>query len=74
METIIDVINATSNGIIECRQSTTDDNGNISFFRWTLYPGQDISNQDQKVQQVCNQTWTQEVISAYENETKINQI
>jgi hypothetical protein len=37
-----------------------------SFHRWTLTPDLDISGQEQKVQDICNAAWTDEVKSAYE--------
>ena len=64
-QTVIDVINPLSNGVIECRKVTTDDEGNAIYFRWSLNPGQDISNQDTKVQTICNDTWTIEVVNAF---------
>ena len=37
-----------------------------TFHRWVLTPDMDISNQEQKVQDICNAAWTLEVKAAYE--------
>ena len=37
-----------------------------TFSRWVLTPDMDISNQEQKVQDICNAAWTDEVKAAYE--------
>ena len=36
------------------------------FHRWVLNPDSDISNQEQKVQDIANAAWTPEVKAAYE--------
>jgi len=65
----IDQIQVVTNGNIQVRETTTiTENGKEpikSYARWTLYPGQDVSTQDPKVQAVCTATWTPEVIAAY---------
>jgi hypothetical protein len=37
-----------------------------SFHRWVLTPDMDISDQEQKVQDIANAAWTPEVKTAYE--------
>jgi hypothetical protein len=37
-----------------------------TFHRWVLNPDSDIKNQEQKVKDICNTAWTEEVRSAYE--------
>ena len=37
-----------------------------TFHRWVLNPDSDITNQEQKVKDICNAAWTPEVRSAYE--------
>ena len=37
-----------------------------TFHRWVLTPDSDISGQEQKVKDICNAAWTEEVKSAYE--------
>ena len=62
---MIDIINPTADGTIEVRKVTTIDGIN-SYIRWTLMPGQNISEQDPSVQSICNQIWTPFVIAAYQ--------
>ena len=68
-QTMIDRIEVLSNGIIQVRQAlvSTDGEKEIGrqFTRWVLKPGDDVSDQTAEVQQVCTDTWTQEVVSAY---------
>jgi hypothetical protein len=37
-----------------------------TFRRWVLNPDSDITNQEQKVKDICNTAWTPEVKDAYE--------
>ncbi len=37
-----------------------------TFHRWVLNPDSDISDQEQKVKDICNAAWTPEVKAAYE--------
>ena len=37
-----------------------------TFHRWVLNPDSDISGQEQKVKDICNAAWTNEVKAAYE--------
>jgi hypothetical protein len=36
-----------------------------TFHRWVLTPDMDISGQEQKVQDICNAAWTDEVKATY---------
>lgn len=79
-ETVIDQITVTENGIVLYREATRimEDGNQISqtFHRTSLTPGQDITDQPQKVKDICNVTWTPEVIAAYEAQqasTQLNQ-
>ncbi len=36
-----------------------------TFFRTTKSPGEDVSNEDPKVQAIANAIWTEEVIATY---------
>ena len=55
---------------IQVRQATViEKNGEFvsrTFHRWVLTPDMDISNQEQKVQDICNAAWTPEVKAAFE--------
>ena len=66
----IDRIEVVNNWNIQVRQATTiERDGEFvsrTFHRWILTPDSDITNQEQKVQDICNAAWTPEVKSAYE--------
>jgi len=68
--TEIDQIQLVANGIIQVRQATiVEENGietSKTFHRWVLTPDMDISGQEQKVQDICNAAWTDEVKAAYQ--------
>jgi hypothetical protein len=66
----IDRIEVVEHGIIQVRQATIiERDGEFvsrTFHRWVLTPDMDISDQEQKVQDICNAAWTNEVKAAYE--------
>ena len=66
----IDRIEVVEQGIIQVRQATIiERDGEFvsrTFHRWVLTPDSDISNQEQKVKDICNAAWTPEVRQAYE--------
>ena len=68
--TEIDCIEIVYDWNIQVRQCTTiERDGQFvsnSFHRWVLNPDSDISGQEQKVQDICNAAWTDEVKAAYE--------
>jgi len=68
--TSIDRIEVVGNWNIQVRQATVieRDGGFVarSFHRWVLTPDSDISTQEQKVKDICNAAWTNEVKAAYE--------
>ena len=68
--TSIDQIEIVSGWNIQVRRCTTiERDGEFvsnSFHRWVLTPDMDISGQEQKVQDICNAAWTDEVKAAYE--------
>jgi hypothetical protein len=68
---IIDKIEVLEDGVIQIRQrdDIQEDNAVISsgYVRWTLFPGQDIADQDPKVKAVASAVWTSDVVSAYES-------
>jgi hypothetical protein len=67
---VIDKIEVVENGIVQVREATriSRDGEQIAqtFHRWSLTPGQDISNQASNVQAIANAAWTPEVIAAYQ--------
>ena len=54
---------------IQVRQATVIEKDGVqvarSFHRWVLTPDMDISDQEQKVQDIANAAWTPEVRAAY---------
>jgi len=66
----IDRIEVVDMGIIQVRQATViERDGEFvsrTFHRWVLTPDMDISGQEQKVKDICNAAWTNEVKAAYE--------
>lgn len=75
-QSTIDKIEVVENGIIQVREVTRilEDGKELSssFHRWTLTPGQDVLDQEARVQAIANATWTKEVIDAYEAQLKNN--
>jgi len=71
-EAVIDQITVSENGIILYREATRilEDGVEISkkYHRWSLYPGQDLSNVPANVVAICNVVWTPEVIAAYQTQ------
>ena len=72
----IDRIEVIENGIVQVRQATIiTDNGNQvskNYHRWCIVPGQDYSNQEQQVQDICKVSHTPEVIAAYQAQQEAN--
>lgn len=68
--TNIDRIEVIEHGFIQVRQATViERDGDFvsrTFHRWVLTPDMDISGQEQKVKDICNAAWTNEVKAAYE--------
>jgi hypothetical protein len=66
----IDRVEVANDWVIQVRQATIiERDGQFvarTFHRWVLTPDSDISGQEQKVQDICNAAWTEEVKSAYE--------
>jgi hypothetical protein len=68
--TSIDQIEIVADWNIQVRQATIiERNGEFvsrTFHRWVLTPDSEISDQEQKVKDICNAAWTPEVRQAYE--------
>jgi hypothetical protein len=68
--TEIDQIEIVRDWNIQVRQATViERDGELvsrTFHRWVLQPDSDISGQEQKVKNICNAAWTDEVKAAYE--------
>jgi hypothetical protein len=65
----IDRVEVVENGTVQVRQATIiSENGNQisrTYHRWTIAPGEDYLNQEQKVKDICKAAHTEEVINAY---------
>jgi TPP-dependent indolepyruvate ferredoxin oxidoreductase alpha subunit len=68
--TKIDAIEVVQDWNVQVRQANTiERDGEFvskTYLRWVLNPDSDISNQEQKVQDICNAAWTDEVKANYE--------
>jgi hypothetical protein len=68
-EVVIDKIEALESGFVQVRKVTRiiEDGVELSrsYHRWALSPGQNIADQDPRVQAICNAVWTPEVIAAF---------
>lgn len=69
--TKVDQIELVENGCIQVRTATIIERDGIeisrSFHRHVKHPGEDVSNEDAKVQAIANAIWTAEVIAAYQD-------
>ena len=70
-ETIkVDLIELIESNHIQVRTATIIEKDGVeiakTYHRHSLYPGEDVSNEDPKVQAVANAIWTAEVIAAYQ--------
>ena len=66
----IDRVEVVNDWNIQVRKCTTiERDGQFvsnTFHRWVLTPDMDISDQEQKVKDIANAAWTEEVIAAYQ--------
>jgi hypothetical protein len=66
---IIDQIEVVLDGTVQVREATIieKDNNLIArtYHRWCIAPGQDYSDQEQQVKDICKVTHTEEVINTY---------
>jgi hypothetical protein len=69
-ETVVDQITVVENGTVLYREATRimEDGKELTktYHRSSLTPGQDLTDQPEKVVAICNTAWTPEVIAAYE--------
>jgi DNA-binding transcriptional LysR family regulator len=77
-ETVVDQITVTENGTVLYRQATRimEDGKQLSqtYHRTSLTPGQDLTGQPANVAAICNLTWTEEAIAAYQAQVEAQQI
>jgi len=69
-KTIVDKIEIVENSSIQVRTATIIEKDGTeltrTFHRHVKHPGEDISNEDPKVQAIANAIWTEEIIAAYQ--------
>lgn len=68
--TKIDQIEVVVNNSIQIRTATIIEKDGVeiakTYHRHVVHPGDDVSNEDPKVQAIANAIWTPEVIAAYQ--------
>jgi hypothetical protein len=68
-QTTVDQIEVTSKGVVLVRSIVKiTENGvesSSGYHRHVVYPGQDFSDQDEKVREVCESTHTPEIIESF---------
>jgi hypothetical protein len=75
---VVDRIEVVEVGVVQVRTATRIvEDGNVisqAYHRHTIAPGQDYSNECDKVKAICQATvWTPEVIAAYQAMQEANQ-
>jgi hypothetical protein len=67
---ILDKVELVQSNHIQVRTATIIEKDDIeiarTFHRHVLSPGDDVTNEDPKVQAIANAVWTEEVIAAYQ--------
>jgi len=67
---IVDLVELVESNHIQVRTANIIEKDGIeiarTFHRHVLSPGDDVTNQDPKVQAIANAVWTEEVIAAYQ--------
>jgi hypothetical protein len=68
--TKVDLIELVETNHIQVRTATIIEKDGVeisrTFHRHSLRPGEDVSNEDSKVQAIANAIWTEEVITEYQ--------
>ena len=66
---IIDKIEVVETNSIQVRTATIIEKDGVeiarTYHRHVKHPGEDITNEDPKVQAIANAIWTEEIIAAY---------
>ena len=77
-QTVIDQIEITRDGHIQVRKANLiiEDDKEIAktYHRHVLSPGDNLTNEDDKVKNIANVVWTQEVIDTYKAKLIENKI
>ena len=76
-QVVVDKIEVVEVGVVQVRTATRIvEDGKVisqSYHRHTVAPGQDYSNEDARVQAICQATHTAEVIASYQAMQDANQ-
>ena len=69
-KTIVDKVELVENNSIQIRTATIIEKDGTeiarTFHRHVVAPGEDVTNEDTRVQAIANAIWTEEVIAAYQ--------
>jgi hypothetical protein len=69
----VDEITVSFNGIVMVREVRKVMQANVviseGYHRYSLSPGEDVSNEPEKVQRLCHAVWTPEVIASFKEQT-----
>jgi hypothetical protein len=69
-KTLVDKVELVENNSIQIRTATIIEKDGVelarTFHRHVVAPGDDVTNEDPKVQAIANAVWTEEVIAAYQ--------
>jgi hypothetical protein len=67
---LVDLVELVESNHIQVRTANIIERDGVevtrTFHRHTLIPGDDVTNEDPKVQAIANAVWTAEVIAAYQ--------
>jgi hypothetical protein len=73
---IIDVIEILENNTIQIRNANIIEKDGVeiarTYHRHSLSPGDDVFEEDARVQAIANAIWTEEVINNYKNTINVN--
>jgi len=69
---IIDLIEVTENGSLQVREANVVEKDGVviakTFHRYVLQPGQDVSDKEQRIQDIAAAVWTADVIAAFQSQ------
>jgi hypothetical protein len=67
---LVDLVELIESNHIQVRTANIIERDGVevtrTFHRHVLAPGDDVTNEDPKVQAIANAVWTEEIISAYQ--------
>jgi hypothetical protein len=67
---LVDLVELVQSNHIQVRTANVIERDGVevtrTFHRHVLSPGDDVTNEDPKVQAIANAVWTEEVIAAYQ--------